>query len=510
MDITLKTLAPSDWKGDVVVASVFEHEDGTKTVAEQLSADITKAAPWLAGHAGLADVSGKSGEVRVLYGPQGTALCRVMLVGLGRRSRISGEVATLKTLRTAAADALCACRDYGMAHVLVSLQDFSFAALRDCVKETACGALLALYRQTAFKSDGAELLAKKPDPVSLCLVASQNFTDDLQAALTEGAVSARSVCLAKDLINTPANHLHPVDVAEFAMNLAKKYASVGMRCEVLNKSALESLGTGALLAVGAGSVHEPRMVVLEYSPKGHADEKPKVFVGKGITFDSGGISLKPAAGMERMKGDMAGSAAVLGLFAALGELTPSCRVVGVLALAENMPSGTAIRPGDVIKTLSGKTVEIVNTDAEGRLVLCDALTFAQQRWQPASLVNVATLTGACAVALGTEMAGLFSNDPLLQERLRGIGERVGEPYWPMPLAEGYFEKLKSETADFTNCGPREGGACIAAMFLAQFVFPETRWAHLDIAGTSYAEKKGACACAGGVGYAVRTFIEACL
>lgn len=510
MELSIKTLEPARWGADVLIAPVFAREavesQGDCPILAQLSADLKQAAPWLPTHKGLIDVSGKSGECLVMYAPATPAQTgqagpsRVLLVGLGKRARLVGEAACLKALRTAMGEALRHCRDLHLAHVAISLPDVAgLVPMEDSVRETACGALLGLYRQTAFKSDGRSTLEKHPDPAELTIFSATTCGDDLIRALHEGTASAKAVNRARDLINMPANRLYPETFAAMATDLVKGHGDFS--CEVLDEAEMANLGMGALLAVGAGAAHKPRFIVLEYAPSGHAQEHPLVFIGKGITFDSGGISLKPSAGMERMKGDMGGAAAVFGLFTALTELKPAKRVVGILPCAENMPDGTATRPGDVVTTLSGKTVEIVNTDAEGRLVLCDALTYAQNRWHPAALLDVATLTGACAVALGSEMAGLFCRDPLLTERLRGISDRVGEPLWPLPLHDDYFDKLKSETADFMNSGPREGGACVAAIFLAQFVKEDVRWAHLDIAGTSFSEKKG------GTGYAVRTFID---
>lgn len=507
MDLTLKTLEPAQWTADALIVPLFETEpdrDAPSTqLSSQFSPELKQAAPWLTTHPALVDATGKSGELFTLHGPANALVSRVLLTGLGRRNRLNGEAACLKALRSTASDAARHCREAHFTHIAASLPDLAgLVSVADTVRETCCGALLGLYRQTAFKSDAAATLAKTPDPATFTIFSATTLGADLQQALREAVASAKAVNLAKDLINAPGNRLTPQDLATKAQNVSKSHPD--MRCTVLDEKALAAEGMNTILAVGAGSSHPPRLIILEYTPHAQAQDKPLVFVGKGITFDSGGISLKPSAGMERMKGDMAGAAAVLALFSALAELAPACRVVGLLTCAENMPDGLATRPGDVITTLSGKTVEIVNTDAEGRLVLCDALTYAQKNWQPAALIDVATLTGACAVALGTDMAGLFSREPLLTERLRGLGERVGEPLWPLPLHDIYFEKLKSETADFTNCGPREGGACIAAIFLAQFIEEHTRWAHLDIAGTSFSEKKG------GTGYTVRTFIDLCL
>lgn len=264
---------------------------------------------------------------------------------------------------------------------------------------------------------------------------------------------------------------------------------------------------GALLAVGQGSARPPRLVVLEHAPEGHEQDKPLILVGKGITFDSGGISLKPAANMQQMKCDMTGAADVLAAIAALAEEDAPRRVVGLLACAENMPDGKATRPGDVVRAAGGDTVEITNTDAEGRLVLCDALAYAQKQWTPAAMVDIATLTGACAVALGTELAGLFCDDTDLAERIRAAGGVGGENYWRLPLWQPYAEQLKSEVADICHTGPREGGAINAALFLKHFVREGVRWAHLDIAGVDWNAKKTPLCPAGASGFGARTLLE---
>ena len=259
--------------------------------------------------------------------------------------------------------------------------------------------------------------------------------------------------------------------------------------------------------MGQGSARPPRLIVLEHAPEGHEQEKPLVLVGKGITFDTGGICLKPAANMHAMKGDMSGAAAVLAtLVACAGDELPR-RVVGIMACAENMPGGNAMRPGDVVRAASGDTVEIQNTDAEGRLALCDALDYAQKQWTPAAVVDIATLTGACAVALGTQVAGLFCDDDALAEHIRAAGAVGGENYWPLPLWKGYEDNLKSEVADICHMGPREGGAIHAALFLKHFVREGVRWAHLDIAGVDWATKKTALCPVGSTGFGARTLLE---
>jgi leucyl aminopeptidase len=274
---------------------------------------------------------------------------------------------------------------------------------------------------------------------------------------------------------------------------------------------LREKGLNAFLAVSLGSAREPRLLILEYAPLGMEEAAPVILVGKGITFDSGGISLKPAAGMERMKRDMAGAGTVLGLFAALGAAgeagSPLCRrrVIGLMGCTENMPGGRAVKPGDVVRTLSGKTVEITNTDAEGRLVLCDCLTLAQDMAGPEALIDIATLTGACVVALGPKTAGLFGNDSALIDKLLGLARKNGERMWPLPIWDEDLDVLKENaSADFNNTGPREGGASFAALFLKQFVRAGTPWAHLDIAGPASETKGEPNAFGGATAFGMRT------
>jgi leucyl aminopeptidase len=294
---------------------------------------------------------------------------------------------------------------------------------------------------------------------------------------------ADGVFLTRDLVSEPANVIYPETLAEQAAELA----SLGLEVEVLDERKMKKLGMGALLGVGQGSIRPPRLVVMSWSG-GKKDDAPLAFVGKGITFDTGGISIKPAAGMEDMKWDMAGSGVVIGLMKALAGRKAKANVVGVVALAENMPGGNAQRPGDIVTSMSGQTIEVLNTDAEGRLVLADALWYTQDRFKPKFMVNLATLTGAIIVALGHEHAGLFSNDDTLSERLTAAGKAVGEPLWRLPLADAYDRDIDSDAADMKNIGSGRGaGSIIGAQFLQRFV-NNVPWAHLDIAGVAWTKK----------------------
>lgn len=324
--------------------------------------------------------------------------------------------------------------------------------------------------------------------------------DAVMAGIDRGRIVADAVCAARDLVNRPANDLPPERLAGLAWELAER---AGLECTVYDRAALEELGAGAILAVGQGSRHEPRLIHLVYRPEGTVTTSIGV-VGKGVTFDTGGISLKPAEGMERMKGDMAGGAAVLGIMQAIAALRLPAVVHGVVAAAENMPDGCAFRPGDIIRALNGKTIEVISTDAEGRLLLADALTYTSRQGVDV-VIDLATLTGACVVALGKQGTGLFGTDRALVDALFRAGERAGEKLWPMPLWDEYLELLKSDHADIKNTGGRWGGAVNAALFLREFT-GGVSWAHLDIAGPAWAERSGPLGPAGGTGHGVRTLL----
>ena len=300
----------------------------------------------------------------------------------------------------------------------------------------------------------------------------------VEKAWAKASGIAESVVFARDLVNEPANVLYPGEFARRVSALSK----TGLIVEVFDVPAMRKLGMGALLGVGQGSVHESRLVVMRWNG-GKRGAEPVAFIGKGVCFDTGGISIKPAAGMEDMKGDMAGAACVVGLMRALAMRNAKVNAVGAIGLVENMPDGKAQRPGDIVKTMSGQTIEIINTDAEGRLVLADVLHYVNKRFKPKFMVNLATLTGAIIVALGQEYAGMFSNDDKLSERLTKCGEAIGERVWRMPLGPEYDKMINSKFADMKNTGGRWGGAITAAQLLQRFV-AKTPWAHLDIAGTA--------------------------
>ena len=440
------------------------------------------------------DFAGRWLETAVLY-PAGRGARRVIVVGLGPRAELDE-----RHVREAAGQAARRARDLGAATLAMPV--FGLEAGLDPARAaqlTAEGAALGAYRFTAYRSDPG------PRPLRrIEIVVPDAPSPALRAAVARGAEWAEATCLARDLTNTPGDALTPDRLASRAREIAR---GAGARCRVLDADRLERLGAGALLAVGRGSPHPPCLIVLERDAPRAAGRVPTVVViGKGITFDTGGISLKPRENMHRMKYDMAGAAAVLGLFSALPTLAPAFRVVGLVASAENMPDGSAFKPGDVLRTLDGTTVEVTNTDAEGRLVLADALAYAR-RYEPEAVVDLATLTGAISIALGHHGAGLFTRDEALGRELADAAAASGERVWPMPIWDEATAELRSDTADLVNAtGMREGGAVVAAAFLRHFA-RGMRWAHLDIASTAWAYADRALGPRGAVGFGVRLLLE---
>ena len=414
------------------------------------------------------DLERKAGRALYLHRPSGIKAPRLAFA-------VAAD-ATPKAFRAAVAAGTAAVKALGVKHLAVAgagdLDDAHAEALVAAVSDA-----VYVYRHTKPSAPPAPKLER------VTLLGAKTQQRALQQGLERGAAVAAGVMLARECANRPGNHCTPTFLARTAQDLGKEF---GLKVEVLERKDVEKLGMGAFLAVARGSDEPLRFIVLRYAG-GTKNEPPVVLVGKGITFDTGGISIKPSAEMDEMKFDMGGAASVLGTFRAVAQLKPKLNLVGLIPACENMPSGKATKPGDVVTSLSGQTIEILNTDAEGRLILCDALTYAE-RFKPAAVVDVATLTGACVVALGHHNSGLFSPDDALADELLAAGRRGLDPAWRMPLDEEYDEALKSNFADMGNVGPRAGGAITAAMFLKRYTakFP---WAHLDIAGTAW--KSGA-------------------
>ena len=360
----------------------------------------------------------------------------------------------------------------------------------------AYGALLASYRFDKYRTK------EKPDakPSLGTLTVSSRDSADAKKAFAPLEKVAAGVFFTRDLVSEPANVIYPVTLAAQAKTLEK----LGVKIQILDEKQMAKLGMGALLGVAQGSAQKPRLVVMRWdgAPKSR-NKAPIAFIGKGVTFDTGGISIKPAAGMEDMKWDMGGSGVVIGLMKALAGRKAKVNAVGVVGLVENMPSSNAQRPGDVVTTMSGQTVEVLNTDAEGRLVLADAMWYCQDRFKPHTMIDLATLTGAIIVSLGNENAGMFSNDDEICDRLTGAGKSVGEPVWRMPLGEAYDKLINSDIADMKNIGGRWGGSITAAQFLQRFVKDGVKWAHLDIAGVTWSTKDAPTVPKGGTAFGVR-------
>jgi len=434
------------------------------------------------------DFGGKAGETTLLYGQEGPAP-RLLLIGLGER-----DLFTLEKLRRTAATAARRARALKLQSAAFSLPALPDTSTRKIARTIAEGARLGLYRFDRHKS-----AANDQDLETFWLVADERALDEATKGAELGVKVARGTVLARDLANEPSNVATPEYLAQRARTIAEEY---GMELEVRDRAGIEEEGLTGLATVGRSASNEPRFIVLEHH--GGGDSAPVVLVGKAVTFDSGGISIKPSSGMEDMKFDMSGGAAVLGAMEAAGALVLPLNVVALVPATENLPGGGAFKPGDVLQMHSGRTVEIVTTDAEGRLILADALSYAR-RYEPSAVVDCATLTGACAVALGDHASGLMGNDEDLVAELQAAGETTGERVWPLPLFEEYTEQIKGDTADIKNSGGRRGGALTAGAFLKEFV--DYPWAHLDVAGTAYGKKGNAYTTKGATGVPARLLVE---
>jgi leucyl aminopeptidase len=432
------------------------------------------------------DFKGAKGKTCTVLAP-GAGLSRAVAVGLGKPAELNERA--LNEVGGHAASAVL--REAVAAVAAGSLEP-------EQVAEVALGAILRAYRFDKYRTK--EKVEDKPKLAKLTLLTAD--PQRAKSAWSRLQSVAKGVFLSRDLVSEPPNVLNPVEMAD----RCKKLSDLGVKVEMLGPREMSKLGFGALLGVAQGSTNEPRMVVMHWNGGPNngrkAKSKPVAFVGKGVTFDTGGISIKPAGGMEDMKWDMAGAATVVGLMAALAARKAKVDAVGLVGLVENMPSGTAQRPGDVVTSYSGQTIEVINTDAEGRLVLADVLWYCQQKFDPRFMIDLATLTGAMVVALGHEYAGMFSNDDVLAQRLLAVGEVTGEKVWRFPLDEAYDTLIRSEIADMKNVGGRPAGSISAAQFVQRFVNKKP-WAHLDIAGMAWRTKDAPCVPKGASGFGVR-------
>jgi leucyl aminopeptidase len=439
------------------------------------------------------DIKGKLNEVTLIHGLGRLPAGRIVVVGLGKKKKLDTN-----KIRGAVGESCRYLRGRGIASIAGTVPGAGIAGIEadNAVQATAEGALLGVY---TFKRHITKKESKRGEIKTYTIVGRGKRS--LESVIEKGKILAEAVNWARDMVNEPANFMTPNDMAGAARQLAEKY---GLEIEVFKKEKIQELGMGGLLGVSQGSQQPPRFIILNY----RGDDSGKidlVLAGKGVTFDSGGISIKPSSGMEEMKGDMAGGASVMAALMAIAQLKPKINVTALVPATENLPSGTAIKPGDIITAMNGKTIEVLNTDAEGRLILADALCYAKKLGAK-FIIDVATLTGACQIALGRVCTGAFTNNQTLLNKVIAAGNTSGELAWQMPMYEEYREQLKSDIADIKNIGNRYGGAITAAKFLEEFV-GGTPWVHLDIAPTSETGKDKGYQVKGATGVPVRTLVN---
>jgi len=478
VEFSIKSGSPEKQRSACVVVGVFEPRK--LSVPGEIIDNAARG--YLSDLLRRGDMEGKSGTSLLLHNVPGTLADRVLLVGLGKEREFKE-----KEYRNAIATAVRTLNETGGFDGTLYLTELSVKK-RDVtwrVRQATMVVMETLYRFDQLKSKKDDV--RRPLRKLTFCVERRTELDLAEAALVQGQAIAAGTQLTKDLANLPGNICHPAYLAEQAKSLAGEF---GLSAEVLERTDMEQLGMNTLLSVARGSHQPPKLIVLKHNG-GSATDKPVVLVGKGVTFDSGGISLKPGAEMDEMKFDMSGAASVLGAMKAAAMMKLPLNLIAVIPAVENMPGGNATRPGDVVTSLSGQTVEILNTDAEGRLILCDALTYAE-RFDPACVLDVATLTGACVIALGNVVSGLLANDDGLARELVDAGLESHDRVWQLPMLDDYQEQLKSNFADMANIGGKMAGTITAACFLSRFT-QKYEWAHLDIAGTAWrsGEKKGA-------------------
>ena len=486
MEIRATDTPRLEWTGDALAVGFFEE-------AVDLTGDLAQLDEKLAGNIKElieeTEFKGSVGSSAVTRVGAGSSIRKLILVGLGK-----SDTLTLDSLRRAAAAIARTAKQQKSKTLGISLPVFNNdpAATAQAITE---GIVLALHQDNRFKSEPDDK-GTKLEQVDLLGLGGQD------AAITKAQAICTGVILARELVAAPANVVTPVSMAQTAEEIASQY---GLALEILEREECEKLGMGAFLGVAQASDMPPKFIHLTYKPEGTPKRKLAI-VGKGLTFDSGGLNIKGAgSGIETMKMDMGGAAATLGAAKAIGQLKPDVEVHFVSAVTENMISGQAMHPGDILTASNGKTIEVNNTDAEGRLTLADALVFTEKLGVDA-IVDLATLTGACIIALGNDIGGLWATDEGVANELKAASEAAGEKFWQMPMEEKYFEGLKSPIADMKNTGPRPGGSITAALFLKQFV-KETPWAHLDIAGPVWTDKEDGCNPSGATGFPVRTLVN---
>jgi leucyl aminopeptidase len=489
MNIRISTERYFDLTADALVVPIFEDENLNEGQLKELN---ERTGGTIASLIERREFRGKSNELAYIHSISGLKSQRLLLIGLGKEEKFNSN--RLRETSGTVARYLKGKRVRSVALVMPNKMDPETAALN-----LTEGLLLGLFESDTYKTKEQD----SPLFSEFLIVGEAQAQSAMERGAERGKITGESVNFARELINEPSSDLTPKDMAERARVMASK---TGLAVEILGEDQMRQLSMGSLLGVSKGSAEEACLIVLKYEHPDAGDQETVALVGKGITFDSGGISIKPSEGMEKMKYDMAGAAAVMGAMRAIGLLKPKARVVGVMACSENMPSGTAIKPGDVLRSMSGKTIEVINTDAEGRLVLADAITYAKQKLDAKRVVDIATLTGACTIALGNVYAGLLGNDDQMLEELKSAGQKSGERLWQLPLDEEYGEQLRSDIADLKNTGGRPAGTITGAYFIKEFA-GDTPWAHLDIASTAWNGEKKPYLCKGPTGMGVRTFVN---
>ncbi len=490
VEISVKKGKLVDTDCEAIILPVFEEKELAES-ARQVDAETNGLIGELIRNRNF---EAKPSQISAVYARGSLPAKWIVLAGLGKRSEFN-----LEKLRTGFAKAMQHLRTANIKQVATSVDLGALPTTKARVAQAVAeGALLGLYQYAPFKTVDRENVK---DVDQLTIVTDENDFKEIDDAAEKAQVIARAVYYARNLVSAPANQMTPAILAKEASAIATRS---GVSCTVFDKAKLKELGMNSLLSVASGSNEEPRFIILEYRG-GPTDAPPIVLVGKGITFDSGGISIKPSEKMDEMKSDMAGGAAVMGAITASAELQIRLNIVGLIPAAENMPSGTALKPGDVFTSYSGKTIEVISTDAEGRLILADGLAYAAG-YKPAAIIDVATLTGACVIALGDEVIGMLGTDDKLKNDLREAAGQTGELVWELPLWENYHEQIRSDIADYKNHGGRPAGTITAAAFLSKFAgdFP---WVHLDIAGPAWSDKDRSYIPKGASGIGVRLLVE---
>ena len=491
MKIFVKKGKLADTKSQTIILTLFE--DSKKLTGVALEID-KKSDGLISELIENGDFQAKPSQISVIYTRGSLPAKRIALVGFGKHSEFN-----LEKLRAAFAKALQHLRNLNIKEAATSINLNLIPRKKDQVAQAVAeGSLLGLYQYTPYKTVGREDLKEMEQ---LSIIAEEKDFSLIESAIKKAQIITQAVYFARDLVSAPSNEMTPSIMAQKAREIARRK---NVSCKVLDKAKMKEMGMNALLAVASGSNEEPKFIILEYAG-GKKSAAPIVLVGKGLTFDSGGISIKPSDKMEEMKSDMSGGAAVMGVIMAAADLHLPLNIIGFIPATENMPGGTAYKPGDILKSYSGKTIEVLNTDAEGRLILADALAYASE-FKPEAVIDVATLTGACIVALGDDVIGMLGTDDKLKSEIDRAAQATGELVWELPLWEGYHELIKSDIADYKNSSGRSAGTITAAAFLSKFT-GDAPWVHLDIAGPAWTNKEKTYIPKGASGVAVRLLVE---